>query len=401
MFCLPSGRVTMSKTDYAEIITRAVESDEVDYKAHQSWNTMTRTAKAKIVRHLAAFANTRGGYLVIGVGEDNSGYPGVLQGLTDEESASFDPSKVGAFVKNYIEPPIDFTIERPLVNGKRFAVFAVKPFSTMPHVCCQAVEHELREGVFYIRTKDASSRPATRAFELQQLIQRALRNQREMLGRMLRGILYETNSTMTSPDQSGVVEQIHSACEYFNRRRKPDDGQEYAFVRLTVIPDGKQEYPVSAMLGVVADEHLAQIFEEDVSVSQIHEVSVGIRRMSENSRWMWQAFKNGSFVYVSYVKLSAGALDLEQVNDTVCKSLAFASRFASSFRQEERLYSVRLEVTADVPVDFSSDGRRLASSGSNSSTAEICRSAADLASAPEVHAARLIRKFAAGLEEYL
>ena len=100
----------MNDIDFTEIITRAVESDELDYKAHQSWNTMTRAAKAKIVRHLAAFANTRGGYLVIGVGEDSSGYPGVLQGLSDEESASFDPSKVGAFVKNYIEPPIDFNI---------------------------------------------------------------------------------------------------------------------------------------------------------------------------------------------------------------------------------------------------------------------------------------------------
>ena len=122
----------MTKPDFEELIRRAVESDELDYKAHQSWNTMSKTAKAKIVRHLAAFANTRGGYLVIGVGEDKSGYPGDLHGLSDEESSSFDPSKVGAFVKNYIEPQIDFTIERPVVDGKRFAVFVVKPFSSMP-----------------------------------------------------------------------------------------------------------------------------------------------------------------------------------------------------------------------------------------------------------------------------
>ena len=245
----------MPKIDFEELILRGVESDELDYKAHQSWNTMTRVARGKIVRHLTAFANTNGGYLVVGVGEDASGYPGDLQGLSDEESSSFDPSKVGAFVNSCIEPPIDFTIERPVVRGKRFAVFVVKPFSTIPHVCRHGIENELREGVFYIRTVDASSRPATRAFEMHSLIQRALRNQREMLGRMLRGILYETSSTVTS-EPSGVVEQLKSAQEYFIRRRKPEDPENYAFIQLTIVPDGAADFSVDSFSQLKGDPAL-------------------------------------------------------------------------------------------------------------------------------------------------
>lgn len=389
----------MSDIDFAEIITRAVESDELDYKSHQSWNTMTRAAKAKIVRHLAAFANTRGGYLVIGVGEDSSGYPGVLQGLSDEESASFDPSKVGAFVKNYIEPPIDFNIERPVVDGRRFAVFVVKPFSTIPHVCSQAVEHELREGVFYIRTVDASSRPATRAFELHQLIQRALRNQREMLGRMLRGILYETNTTMSSAEPPGVIEQMRSACDYFSRRRKVEKGKSWAQIRLSIIPDGKTDYSSGAIIEAVRTGHLARIFEEVPDISRIHEVSVGVRCLSEKAPWMWQVFNSGAFLYVGYIDTVAGTLDLDAVKREVSKSLSFASRLASSFKQEERLYSIRLVVSGGEQLNYIDGGKCVVAPNSGAAAAEICRSAADLASAPEVHSARLIHKFTAGLEE--
>ena len=393
----------MGKIDFEELVKRAVESDELDYKAHQSWSTMSRAAKAKIVRHLAAFANTRGGYLVIGVGEDNSGYPGDLHGLSDEEAASFDPSRVGAFVKSHIEPPIDFTVERPVIDGKRFAVFVVKPFSTMPHVCCQAVENELREGVFYIRTVDASSRPAARAMELHALIQRALRNQREMLGRMLRGILYESNSSTALPEQSGMVEQLRSAAEYFVRRRKPDVPEDFAFVQLTVIPDGSVDIGAVSMQSVLAEEPFTDILRRKFScdTERIHQTSVGVRYLAEEGRFMWQFFKNGAFLYTQYVPLVNGAVQMSSVAETVTSVITFVGALAARFAQEERLYSVRLAVNGEDKISFELSDKTVLSAAQNGSTSEICRSAADLASAPEVHAARVIRKFSAGLEENL
>jgi predicted HTH transcriptional regulator len=164
-----------------EVIFRGVESDELDYKAAQSWTALTRGGRGKIIRHLLALANTKGGFLVIGVGEDAAGRPSLYTGVSEAESASFDPSTVGTFVNRCVEPPIDFTIERPVIDGKRFIVFIIKPFTQLPHVCCNSVETELTMGVFYIRTVEASSRPAARAIEMQQLIQRAMRNQREQL----------------------------------------------------------------------------------------------------------------------------------------------------------------------------------------------------------------------------
>ena len=391
----------MPGIDFEELVKRAVESDELDYKAHQSWNSMSRVAKAKIVRHLAAFANTRGGYLVIGVGEDASGYPGVLQGLTDEESSSFDPSKVGAFVKNHIEPPIDFVIERPLIGGKRFAVFVVKPFTTMPHVCCQAVENELREGVFYIRTVDASSRPATRAMELHQLIQRALRNQREMLGRMLRGILYESNSSVAAVEPAGTVEQLRSAIEYFVRRRKPEETEKYALVQLTIVPDGNMDFSVESMKNALKSEPFTEMLNNisGKDKSQIYETSVGLRWLAEKSRRMWQFFQNGSFLYAEYIPVENGVVSIDRVSETVKNTITLAGALAEFFAQEERLYSVRLAVSGNGADKFELPDKRVLMSSANGTTSEICRSAADLASAPEVHAARIIRKFSAGLEE--
>ena len=390
----------MAKIDFEELIKRGVESDELDYKAHQSWNTMSRTARGKIVRHLTAFANTNGGYLVIGVGEDGSGYPGDLQGVSDEESSSFDPSKVGAFVNSCIEPPIDFTVERPVVDGKRFVVFVVKPFSTIPHVCRRGIENELREGVFYIRTADASSRPATRALEMQSLIQRALRNQREQLGRMLRGILYETNTTISSV-QSGVVEQLKSAQEYFVRRRKPENSSDYAFVQLTVVPDGAAEYPAAfdrLLEDPVVFSGLGRFITRK-EISEARETNTGWRMLSVSDERMWQLFKGGAFIFAAYFLLDNGALPAADVTDLVRECIGFTSALYTLSGQEERLYSVRLAVYGEKSFSVSFDnGGRLDCSASGA-TAEICRSAADLSSAPDVHAGRIIKKFSAGLED--
>ena len=69
---------------WRELVYRGVESDELDYKAAMNWNQLSKAGRAKLVRHWLAFANTRGGDLVIGVGEDASGHPSDYQGLTPE-----------------------------------------------------------------------------------------------------------------------------------------------------------------------------------------------------------------------------------------------------------------------------------------------------------------------------
>ncbi len=184
-------KVTATPNDWREIIYCGLENQQIDFKSPQDWVKIGRSGRAKFARHAIALANTNGGYVVVGVAEDSDGNPTKYIGMTEEEAASFDPSTVGQTISRSADPPVSIDIVRPVVDGKRYVVLVVYPFKDMPHVCSNAFPDELRTGVFYVRTPDARSHPAEKSSELHQLIQRALRNQRQMLGRMLRGILYE------------------------------------------------------------------------------------------------------------------------------------------------------------------------------------------------------------------
>ncbi|NLF16914.1 MAG: ATP-binding protein [Lentisphaerae bacterium] len=202
--------VSVQPADWRDIIYRGIENQELDFKAAQDWNELGRAGRAKFARHAMAMANTRGGYLVVGVGEDENGNPTLHTGMTERQARSFDPSTVGQTVNHYADPSVEFDIVRPEVDGRRYVVFVVYPFRNLPHVCGDACEAELQRGVFYIRTPDARSRPAYRASELHGLVQRALRNQRELLGRMIRGVLYEgrqANQTEAEPEFNRLLAQ--------------------------------------------------------------------------------------------------------------------------------------------------------------------------------------------------
>ncbi len=184
-------KVSAYSDDWREIVYCGLENQQIDFKAPQNWNLIGRPGRAKLARHAIAMANTLGGYVVIGVGEDANGTPNQYIGMTDEECSSFDPSTVGQSLSTFADPPVSIDIVRPVIEGRRYVVIVVYPFTGMPHVCSNACEQELQRGAFYIRTPDARSKVAVKASELHLLIQRCLRNQRQMLGRMLRGILYE------------------------------------------------------------------------------------------------------------------------------------------------------------------------------------------------------------------
>ena len=387
--------------DFEELIYRQMESDTLDYKAHQSWNDMGATGRGKFIRHLAAFANTHGGVLVVGVGEDSSGCPCDYTGLTDAESRSFDPTAVGAYVNACVEPPIDFTLERPLVRGKRYAVFIVRPFTTLPHVCTRSVENELQSGVFYIRTPDASSRPAHRAMEMHRLIQRALRNQRELLAKMIRGILYENRETDSSGEDNGSSAEpqaddiFSSSLAYFRRRRSPRPGEPGVLAQYYVKLDCDTDFSPDR----IRDAAVAAAGEGDfisaVEVKNANPGNMALRYLDRENPRMFQLFRRAWIYQVEY--LPAAGTELAALG--MAEKLAAFCRFVGAFYRELGMDQALLELTVEV-------------SGLNGSAIRYCdrvypallpeirsrivRSAADIGGDEAGYTARLLRDFGEG-----
>ena len=382
-----------SETFLREVVYRAVESDELDYKAAQSWNALTRPGRGKIVRHLIALANTKGGFLVIGVGEDSAGKPAVYTGLNDEESASFDPSAVGTFVNRCVEPPINFTIERPLIDGKRYAVFIVKPFGQLPHVCCNSVETELSSGVFYIRTPEASSRPATRAIEMHQLIQRAMRNQREQFAKVLRGILYETGTITKAHEDNGYFNDlINTSAEYFKHRKQP--AKNSCVLQLSVIPGSgsAQDFALTDLRKAAIEAWRWQPgvnFFDNEDIENAYITNVSVRFMASGAAWMWQIFKSGLFHCIGAFPpgdtLDAGVLR------SWCLCIAnFIGRLYASLGWQEEQPRIRVELFNVENMTLDCGKGQPGICRINNIEFEFCRSAADLSAGAAAHGARIL-----------
>ncbi|MBQ7208954.1 MAG: ATP-binding protein [Lentisphaeria bacterium] len=387
----------LDRTDWKELVFRGVESDELDYKAAQDWDELPKSGRAKFVRHLLAFANTRGGYLVVGVGEDASGYPSKRTGLTPKQCASFDPSKVGAFVNRHVEPPIDFIIERPVVRGKRYAIFVVRPFKELPHVCSSGVEGELQTGVFYIRSADASSRPAHRALELSGMIRRALRNQREMLGRMLRGILYENRSGVAepAPAKERFEDLVSSAGSYFRRRRQAS--KETIRLLFAVEPEKRGAFDVSELRGAVDAAGLPRpggSFLTPAFMASTHPFNLGLRCLAGDAPRMWQLFKTGEFLFFADLPAPGGKVRTEDVLKFLSESVAFSGKLYSALELPDSLLAVTLRFSSGEKIKLRFGGRVVSRAAADRSSASLCRSAADLAAGDRAHASRLWTEFA-------
>ena len=387
--------------DFAELVHRGVESDVLDYKAALCWTKMTRQAKGKIVRHCLALANTKGGCIVIGVGEDASGHPSVYMGLSREEVHSFDPTTVGQFVNRYVEPPIEFTIERPVVDGRRYAIFMVRPFRTLPHVCTSSIEGELQTGVFYIRTPDASSRPAYRAIEMQMLIQRALRNQREELGRMLRGILYENRMSVEAESDEEFKAAVANAAVFFKRRKNPPAGVPSLLVNLTVTPPSfhSEAFSLSALRRAV-DAALPSLptpeFLDSDELRKAYVTNTSLRALSRNEPRMSQVFKSGMFHYIAYLPVPERELEFTLLVRKIAEAFRFLGNLYTELGYAEELLTLAftLENTEDVRLLLPEKPRAKFICRIPKISIEMPRSAADLASGEAAHAARLTSEIA-------
>jgi hypothetical protein len=382
--------------DWEALITRGIESDELDYKAAQNWSKLSRSGKAKFVRHALALANTKGGYIVVGVGEDATGRPARFTGLTATQLKSFDPTDVGNFVNSHVDPAIDFDIERPKVNGKSYVVFVIRRFADVPHVCSRATDKELQVGAFYIRTADASSRAACRASEMHGLIQRALRNQREVLGRMLRGILYENSQYM--PKDSDAAKHFEAELASSQRFFRPLNKMPKTSLRMELhaYPENYAQKrftltdirtAVEASSVTLVDRPLVEIGDEQ----QTYTTNTSVRCVMRERHLTWQAFRSSLFHLNEPIPITDEAVSGSHIEQNAAEAMSFLSGFYADLGMQSELINMvfTLHDTRDMALRLSD---RQATCRIPLIEVTLQRSAADLAAAVPGHAARLVRE---------
>jgi len=394
--------------DWRQIVYRGVETQELDYKAAQNWLRLPRVGKAKFVRHAMAMANTNGGYIVVGVGEDTNGNPTVYTGLDEEQLRSFDPSVVGQFINLYADPSIDFDIVRPAVDGRRYAVFVIRRFSGLPHVSSDHCGDELQQGAFYIRTPDARSRPAYRASELHTLIQRALRNQRELLGRMLRGVLYEGRQFAEPVAEHEFQRQLQDSDAAFRQWLGPRHVNRLLLLKLVAFPPVFREeaYALSDIKKAIAD--VALPVPGDFPLKAVRRGEQYFTNASLLSRrrdpslarlHFWQAFQSGLFHHVSSLPPAADgrAIAYGLLVNRIAAALRLLADFYSELGLADELLTVTVGLANVRDCRLVADGRGPAALRRQEYTCFIPdivvrkqRTAADLCAGAAQHAHRII-----------
>ena len=131
----------MKRNDLKELIEEG-ENAHCEFKRKFS-------SHEKIAREMIAFANTKGGYLLIGV-DDNKEIVGV-------ESEKSESELVKDVAQNFCEPPLDFSIDYIDMNGKEVVIVEVPESKKKPHrLQDYKNEFDINKAIVTIRVKDKS-----------------------------------------------------------------------------------------------------------------------------------------------------------------------------------------------------------------------------------------------------
>jgi len=162
-----------------EQLTKALkapaENKFVEAKGAMAWDGGNDSAS--VAKDIAAFANSkRGGFIIIGKAHaDDGGWD--YRGLSSDQAATFDTTKVAQWVNSYFAPPIHLTCNPLTHEGNRFVIIHVRQFSGVPSLCIktfsqigQPGKHLLKEGAIYARNQNAESKLVTTVDEWRTLI---------------------------------------------------------------------------------------------------------------------------------------------------------------------------------------------------------------------------------------
>ncbi len=125
-----------------DLLDMIEEGENLTYEFKRKFSTAD-----KVAREMIAFANTKGGYLIIGVDDD--------KGIIGVESEKTESELILDVAKNYCEPPLDIDIEYVEVKGKEVVVVKVFESENKPHRLQDYLDElDINHSVVTIRVND-------------------------------------------------------------------------------------------------------------------------------------------------------------------------------------------------------------------------------------------------------
>ncbi|WP_454806390.1 AlbA family DNA-binding domain-containing protein [Paraburkholderia fungorum] len=190
-----------------QVIKSGRETKSLDYKGATAWDEGDKKACCSIVKDILAFANSGGGYIVVGVDEHNAGFS--WTGVTNEQAASYDTTRINQFVQNYVDPPINCTVAKHTMDEALFVVIEVPAFADTPHICQKAYPDVLQGAVLYVRTDNNQSAPIKSSADFRNIVNQAVRQRSDALLDSFRAILVGVTTNQQA---------LPSAEEQFNQQ---------------------------------------------------------------------------------------------------------------------------------------------------------------------------------------
>lgn len=128
------------------------ENSTLEFKENFGWKSL-----ASYLKTCAAYANTKGGYIVFGI----TNCPHRLQGLSSTSLEAFekiDPEKLTTNFNTHFSPEIIWDIHQHEYMGKTFGLLYVHEGTEKPIICKKDAGNELREGDIYYRYRGRTER---------------------------------------------------------------------------------------------------------------------------------------------------------------------------------------------------------------------------------------------------
>ena len=150
----------MKRKDFLDLIEEG-ESLQIEFKRRFS-------TPEKIAREMIAFANTRGGYLLLGVDDDKQ-----IVGVESEKSEA---ELIKDSAVNYCEPPVEYEIDFLEVYGKEVVIVSIPESENKPHRLQDYLnELDLNKSVILVRVNDKSIQASK---EMVRILRSKSKNQR-------------------------------------------------------------------------------------------------------------------------------------------------------------------------------------------------------------------------------